>query len=80
MTICRELQRSHRSRSLTLASGKSSPRRLRSFTPIFCKAFETEFNLPRCAMRYASRYSQISQSPGMPACQSICATDQFVTH
>jgi hypothetical protein len=44
------------------------------------KAFETEFNLPRCAMGYPSRYSHILQSPGMPACQSIRATDQFATH
>jgi hypothetical protein len=32
MTICRELQRSHRSRSFTFASGKLSPRCARSLT------------------------------------------------
>ena len=32
ITICRELQRSQRSRSFTLASGKPSPRCWRSFS------------------------------------------------
>lgn len=31
MTTCREWQRSQRKRSFTFASGKSSPRRARSF-------------------------------------------------